>query len=317
MKITRKNYEEWLIDWLDNNLTVEQIDEVRLFLRANPDLQNEFNGIERAYIPAETVSDVDFLMLKKTRLDDTDVFEDACIRSIEGQLSVGEENELRQYLSQNAKAKHEYQLFESTRLKPDETIVYGDIDSLKKQPVIRAYWYRVAAAIVLLFSFFWWQHSEMYEPDYSIHKIVALNEELQPGSINISYKPELHSLVESSENIVEVLEIESTNLEYEKIQPLASQFVIIPQSEIGSDLEDISLKEYNIVPVSDEKYPGLGELLAEKINLEKGKNKLTVFALDKLKGLTNDKFDYSASEEGEVEKIELNTRILAFSVPLE
>ncbi|MBN1767653.1 MAG: hypothetical protein JXR50_08140 [Prolixibacteraceae bacterium] len=317
MKITRKNYEEWLIDWLDNNLTVEQIDEVRLFLRANPDLQNEFNGIEKAYLPAETVPCVDFSMLKKTRLDDTDVFEDACIRSIEGQLSVGEENELREYLGHNAKAKYEYQLFESTRLKPDETIVYGNIDSLKQQPSLPTYWYRAAAAIVLLFSFFWWQHGELYEPDYSPHKIVALNEEPQTGSINISYKPKLHSLVESSENIAEVLKVESNNLEYGKIQLLASQIVILPQSEIVSDLEDISLKEYNIVPVSDEEYPGLGELLAEKINLEKGKNKLTVFALDKLKGLTNDKFDYSASEEGEVEKIEFNTRILAFSVPLE
>jgi len=316
MKITRKNYEEWLIDWLDNNLTVEQIDEVHLFLRANPDLQNEFNGIEKAYIPAETVSDVDFSMLKKTRLDDTDVFEDTCIRSIEGQLSVGEENELRQYLSQNAKAKHEYQLFESTRLKPDETIVYGDIDSLKQQPVLTAYWYRVAAAIVLLFSFFWWQHSEMSHPEYLSHEIIVLNEKPQPDRININYQPEFISLIESPET-TELIETEKTSHEHEIIQLLASQTILVPQSEIGSDLEDISPKEYSIVPVSDEEYPGLGELLAEKINLEKGKNKLTVFALDKLKGLTNEKFDYSASEEGEVEKIELNTRILAFSVPLE
>jgi len=39
MNINRSNYEAYLLDWMEGNLTVELQQELKAFLAANPDLQ--------------------------------------------------------------------------------------------------------------------------------------------------------------------------------------------------------------------------------------------------------------------------------------
>ena len=41
MKIDRSNYEIWLIDWLDGNLSDLQAEKLLLFLDENPDLKED------------------------------------------------------------------------------------------------------------------------------------------------------------------------------------------------------------------------------------------------------------------------------------
>jgi hypothetical protein len=45
MEINRSNYEIWLIDWLDRNLSDLQVEQLQLFLIENPDLKEELGEL--------------------------------------------------------------------------------------------------------------------------------------------------------------------------------------------------------------------------------------------------------------------------------
>ncbi|MDA3881137.1 MAG: hypothetical protein PF436_12175 [Prolixibacteraceae bacterium] len=319
MKITRKNYEEWLIDWLDGSLTVEQIDELRLFLRKNPDLKEEFSGVDKVRLNPDKLPNIDFSALKKSVFDQPDVFEDTCIRSVEHTLSSDEEIRLQTYLQSNPKAAHEYELFKATVLKPDETICYSDISSLRLSPGLPVYIYRVAAAVVLLISFFWWQQNDVSTLKMPEKHTVALTEKPQPSLITTNYKPKLLALAEPVQvNELQTVETISPREDFSDMQLLASKTISISASEASYEIIEIDIKNNNTsTPNQEERYPTIGEYLAERIDIEKGKNKLATFALNKIKGATNDKIDYSTTQQGEIDKIEFSTRILAFSIPVD
>ena len=47
MDINRDNYEFFLIDYIDGNLTAKQLEAVENFLWLNPDLKNELEGLSK------------------------------------------------------------------------------------------------------------------------------------------------------------------------------------------------------------------------------------------------------------------------------
>jgi len=46
MKPDRLNYEIWITDWLDGNLSEHQSEELMAFLDENPDLKEELKGLD-------------------------------------------------------------------------------------------------------------------------------------------------------------------------------------------------------------------------------------------------------------------------------
>ena len=55
MEISRQNYEQYFIDYLDGNLNPEQVEILLSFLEFNPDLKEEFTSIGKIFlVPDET-----------------------------------------------------------------------------------------------------------------------------------------------------------------------------------------------------------------------------------------------------------------------
>src|SRR5580698_4702559 len=85
-------------------------------------------------------------------------YEEFLVRHIENDLSEKEKESLFLFLDEHAEFRHELELFEQTRLVPDETISFGD-KSLLKRTGKRFYlnnwlvWSSVAAAILILIYF--------------------------------------------------------------------------------------------------------------------------------------------------------------------
>jgi hypothetical protein len=135
MKITRDNYEEYFIDYLDGNLSDAQIHEFEAFLLQNPELRDEIEGLEKIIIPP---SDEEFLF--KENLKQIDIsdqvsesnFEHFCIAEAEGDLSNQQIEDLNDYLSKHPEKQKERELILKLKVRPDETIVYEDKKSLKK-----------------------------------------------------------------------------------------------------------------------------------------------------------------------------------------
>ena len=158
MTIDRTNYEIWFIDWLDNNLSQRQIEQLNLFLNENPDLKEEFDELSRCnLIPSlKTYSKKD--LLKKSISDIADSqFEYTCVAYLEKDLSEDQQSELTELIENSPEKKKKFDLIQKIRLTPSD-IKFNYKNSLLKrttaQKVLRlsAWSLSAAAAIALLIT---------------------------------------------------------------------------------------------------------------------------------------------------------------------
>lgn len=162
MKITRDNYEEYFIDYLDGNLSDSQIEEFEAFLIQNPDLRNEVEGLENIvmapskedYPVKENLKQIDISIPVNDRN-----FDFFCIAEAEGDLNPAQKNALDAYLSKNPEKKKERDFLFKLKLKPEKDIQFTDKAGLKKSVFFlkRPAVYRTlafAASIALLIVFY-------------------------------------------------------------------------------------------------------------------------------------------------------------------
>jgi hypothetical protein len=134
MKVNRSNYEIWIIDWLDGNLSEPQSAELLTFLGENPDLKEEMEALTRFRLekPLKKFSKTD--SLKKTAADLTDTqFEYLCIAHTENDLSAEQEKELDEIIRQSQERKMILEAFQKTVLTPPD-YRFGKKSLLKKEP---------------------------------------------------------------------------------------------------------------------------------------------------------------------------------------
>lgn len=163
MQINRNNYEEYFLDYWENNLN----ESVRIcldrFLDENPDLQDKFYSFENIILKPDT----NIFFENKSALKKNVVvpvssvnesnYEHFFIAELEGELTVGESEKLKLFLKRNPFLEKEFELYKKSYLKPDTDITFPDKEHLKKKtilPVSQWIYYSVAsaaAAILLLF----------------------------------------------------------------------------------------------------------------------------------------------------------------------
>ena len=109
MKPDRSNYEIWFTDWLDGNLSEEQVRDLKLFLKENPDLEEELNGLAMVSLipPDLTFSGKKRLEQSPESLSESQ-FEQLCIASLENDLTPGQKAELDEIISRNESEKKEF-----------------------------------------------------------------------------------------------------------------------------------------------------------------------------------------------------------------
>ncbi len=141
MKIDRSNYEIWLIDLLDGNLTNLQAEEVQLFLNQNPDLNKDFEDLTTFSLKPSEKSFSGKSLLKKTTSElNEKQFEFLCIASLENDLNSSQKAELEEIIDQNPIKKKTFELIQKIKLFPEDIIYKHKNKLLKKtltQKVIR------------------------------------------------------------------------------------------------------------------------------------------------------------------------------------
>ena len=120
MNIDRTNYEIWFIDWLDGNLSEEQVSELKQFLNGNKDLEEEFKELINNPLKLVLAQDDSFpgkekLMRSVEDLPSTQ-FEYLCIAYLENDLSSNQKTELLEAIDNNPERKHIFELIQKTRL---------------------------------------------------------------------------------------------------------------------------------------------------------------------------------------------------------
>ena len=135
MKITRDNYEIYMIDFFDNNLSKEQAAEMKRFLEANPDIKEEAEGITNTSVEDEPVQFPHKNKLKAiAQEDDFDMahIDYLCVADLEGDISDKEKSELTKITAQDENLLDDLVLYGKTRLQADENIVFSNKEQLKE-----------------------------------------------------------------------------------------------------------------------------------------------------------------------------------------
>jgi hypothetical protein len=135
MQIDRSNYEIWLIDWIDGNLSDIEVSKLKHFLIANPDLKAEFDELNTLKEVMPFISNDSFRYkdkLKKTSADLTgSQFEYLCAAYLENDLSDDQKSDFLQSIAHDAEKRRSFELIQKMKLTPP------DVSFSEKNKLIR------------------------------------------------------------------------------------------------------------------------------------------------------------------------------------
>lgn len=152
MKLDRTTYELFIIDYLEGNLNPVQVSELLLFLEQNPDLKQEFEGVENVYlVHDEFEQSFEKSTLKKEEtLPLTPHLEELLIANLEGDLTSPQMKELSALRNVFPSIEKEIHAFSQTKLSADTTLVFQHKRSLKKWTITPWIYRATAVAAILL-----------------------------------------------------------------------------------------------------------------------------------------------------------------------
>ena len=159
MSINRDNYEAYLLDLLEGNLSAEDQQKVHDFLLLNPDCAQEIDELEPWILDKSTIQLPAKEQLKKEFPDESFMltetnFDMFSIARLEGDLTEKQESDHARMVEENVEKNGEWDEWKKTKLM-GETIIYANKDQLKHRKGIsrRVIWMSVissAAVIALL-----------------------------------------------------------------------------------------------------------------------------------------------------------------------
>ena len=157
MMITRENYEIFVLDYLEGNLTAELSHAFQLFLDENPDIREEIESFEMIKLVASDDEFPNKDSLKRETgdlLKEIPAFERSCIASLERDQTNLESIEFRNEVLLYPEKQKVYGEFGKTILKP-EPVSFDSKNALKKPvPIGRKKRYMIwfaAASVIILF----------------------------------------------------------------------------------------------------------------------------------------------------------------------
>ena len=171
--INIENYEAYLLDYLEGNLTEREEQELLRFLDAHPGLKGSLEDYETVRLSPPEVSYEKKHSLRKPDLsfesiDDLNA-EEAMAAFYEGDLSPRQQRALDAYLKDHPEMVRDYKLYGKVFLVPPADTFDKKPDLIRKERKIVVWYPAVAAAVALLlvFSFFLRQQRELPVPSGS------------------------------------------------------------------------------------------------------------------------------------------------------
>jgi len=142
------NYEAYLLDYLENNLSDNQQIELLVFLEEHPELNIELNDLSNNPL----VCDDSIVFENKNKLKQIAI-ESLMIAEMEGVSSENDSKELKELLALQPILQKDFDLYKKTVLIPSK-IVFLDKESLRKEkPARLIYWWMSSAAALILALF--------------------------------------------------------------------------------------------------------------------------------------------------------------------
>ena len=158
MKIDRYNYEEYFVLYIDNELTVEHMKQVELFVMENPDLEEELVMLQQSrLIPDEgIVFDEKHLLMREENdsFINMNNYEERLVSYVDNELNAEQKIVVEKFAANHLNIQQELTLFQQAKLQP-EKIFFTDKQVLYKRETARIMsmqWWRISVAAMLVLA---------------------------------------------------------------------------------------------------------------------------------------------------------------------
>ncbi len=156
--ITRYNYEEYFLMYVDNELSTAERNAVEGFIQQNPDLANELTMIQGSVIKPESniVFNNKASLLKNVETNsiiNLNNYEEYFLLYLDNELDAKTKKQVEEFVSRNPSLQNEWNILQQTKLEPETAIVFEGKEILYKEEEKRRIpfaWIMSAAAVAIL-----------------------------------------------------------------------------------------------------------------------------------------------------------------------
>lgn len=346
MEINRNNYEAYFVDYLEGNLDEKLVDDFIEFLQQNPDLKEELSLFETVTAEAEPISFEKKDKLYKEKFDHEDNFNQTAIAALEGDITLEEEQEFESYLSSHPEKRKDAELFNKTRLKADESVLFNKKNKLYKKStgkIVLLWASRVAAVVILGLAIFTLvDRTNIQKPTEKIalHKDRTVKKDIVSEE-KTSVTKEKAIIPEKKKEKKQEIKKPVTPKASIKKAPAKKESKSIRETTKGRlEKDDIALiripveipEEMKTITASidvmrpkaslgtmyltyPENYYEEEWLLADEIRKTLNFSKVTKAGLNLFASISNNRFTYETNTNGKVTEYNYDSRLLAFSIP--
>lgn len=175
------NYEAFYLDYLEGNLSPEQVVLLERFLDEHPELvEEDFECLEAENLVLDPSFKEDLKVFDSEWVISTANIEQFLIAEKEGVLSLAERQKLKDFLTTHPEFVADRKYYQLTRLVADQSLGYGDKSDLyrKKGLVLWPYWTSIAAAACVV-TVLWLMPNDVDEYQLTLPPLAELNPETE------------------------------------------------------------------------------------------------------------------------------------------
>lgn len=269
--ITRDNYEEYFVMYIDDELNAAERSAVEFFLQQNPDLEEELIMLQQSVLrPDEQI----VFKQKESLLKDTSTqglvnennYEEYFVLYGDDELTNEEKDTVELFVYKHPQYQEEFELIQQVKLVPDNTLTFPDKTYLFRteeddRRVIAFAWWRLSAAAVALLvlgSLGWYiytnNHHEAGEPVASTNGYPEKNTLPKDKAINHFNTPKA-AIIDNNNNIAHVEAPVVTDKKPavtvpEKQQPVQQKAIVVNEKKNTSVPRNIQ-PAINVTPESE------------------------------------------------------------------
>ncbi|MEQ9187757.1 MAG: hypothetical protein RLP15_08480 [Cryomorphaceae bacterium] len=190
-------YEHYALDYIEGSLSPSLMEAFDAFLLTHPEIAAEVDSLRDAEVlmPQDLAFDKASLKINVTATSEIDEgnYESFFIQDVEGMIDPSIQQELVRFLALNPSLSRDYQLYQQTKLLPNQNVVYPGKSNLRRAiplwETTMTYAYRVAAILVLALGAVTamnWLADEVYLPRTGSSAFTVMDELKDPVKSSIA-----------------------------------------------------------------------------------------------------------------------------------
>jgi len=268
--INSSNYKIYLVDYVNNNLTTDEIAALMLFLSTDTNASEEFKLLNSDNYTTD-FKKKDFTLLKKPLYNDVkESLNLLLIEALENDISKGNIKKLNTALAAYPELNIDKKLIYKTKLSPDKHIVFLNKSQLKKNitPVyykIVAFTTAVAAAL-LVGMFLFLNNSNIFT---SSKIITANNKQVKQPLTHKSVVAQKIPVALIKTNKLQLASLQIKKESLLKVEPRPVNYFSISKPELSLPLTPVTLLDGDVYKLALHKntddYKTISEMIAQKI----------------------------------------------------